>query len=311
MSATGLPRLLADVRTAHAGIPAHRARPIPIASSIRMPADGSASRPRTCSKRPSCAKARTQSRRSSPSRCRAPAASSSRRRTTSPRIREICDRYDVLLIADEVITGFGRTGRWFGLEHYGVEPDIMQFAKGITSGYIPLGGIGVSDDIARRHQQCAAGKALDACLHLLGPSDVLRRGAEEHRDPRARTPGDARGRAGHRLLDGLRSLESLDGVGHVRGLGLMAACRGGRRQGQQELFSRRSRASVSGSPTRCSNAACARASRWTASVCTAADDRRRENRRDRRDHSRCGACRRRRRAIGIAATPAPGASAAS
>ena len=64
------------------------------------------------------------------------------------RIREICDRYDVLLIADEVITGFGRTGRWFGLEHYGVEPDIMQFAKGITSGYIPLGGIGVSDQCA-------------------------------------------------------------------------------------------------------------------------------------------------------------------
>ena len=53
----------------------------------------------------------------------------------------------MLLIADEVITGFGRTGRWFGLEHYGVEPDIMQFAKGITSGYIPLGGIGVSDTV--------------------------------------------------------------------------------------------------------------------------------------------------------------------
>lgn len=61
-----------------------------------------------------------------------------------PRIREICDRYDVLLIADDVITGFGRTGRWFGLEHWGVKPDIVQFAKGITSGYIPFGGIGVS-----------------------------------------------------------------------------------------------------------------------------------------------------------------------
>jgi adenosylmethionine-8-amino-7-oxononanoate aminotransferase len=61
-----------------------------------------------------------------------------------PRIRAICDRYDVLLIADDVITGFGRTGRWFGLEHWGVNPDIVQFAKGITSGYIPFGGIGVS-----------------------------------------------------------------------------------------------------------------------------------------------------------------------
>ncbi len=64
-----------------------------------------------------------------------------------PRIREICDRHEVLFISDEVITGFGRTGRWFGLEHYGVEPDIMQFAKGITSGYVPLGGVGVSDRV--------------------------------------------------------------------------------------------------------------------------------------------------------------------
>ena len=63
------------------------------------------------------------------------------------RVRAICTQYDVLLIADEVITGFGRTGSWFGLERYGIEPDILQFAKGITSGYIPLGGIGVSDTI--------------------------------------------------------------------------------------------------------------------------------------------------------------------
>ncbi len=66
-----------------------------------------------------------------------------------PRIREICDRYDVLFAADEVITGFGRTGRWFALEHWGVAPDIVQFAKAITSGYFPFGGIGISDSIAR------------------------------------------------------------------------------------------------------------------------------------------------------------------
>ena len=64
------------------------------------------------------------------------------------RIREICDKYDVLLVADEIITGFGRTGKMFGLEHWGVVPDIVQFAKAITSGYFPLGGIGVSDEIA-------------------------------------------------------------------------------------------------------------------------------------------------------------------
>ena len=66
-----------------------------------------------------------------------------------PRIRQICDKYDVLFAADEVITGFGRTGRWFALEHWGVAPDILQFAKAITSGYFPLGGIGVSREIAR------------------------------------------------------------------------------------------------------------------------------------------------------------------
>ena len=65
-----------------------------------------------------------------------------------PRIRQICDRHDVLLIADEVITAFGRTGDWFALWRWGIEPDIVSFAKGITSGYFPLGGIGVSDRIA-------------------------------------------------------------------------------------------------------------------------------------------------------------------
>ena len=64
-----------------------------------------------------------------------------------PRIREICDQYEVLFVADEVITGFGRTGTMFGLQHWNVEPDMIQFAKGITSGYFPLGGIGISDEI--------------------------------------------------------------------------------------------------------------------------------------------------------------------
>jgi putrescine aminotransferase len=57
------------------------------------------------------------------------------------RVREVCTRYDVLLIADEIITAFGRTGRWFGLTHWNVQPDILSFAKGVTSGYLPLGGI--------------------------------------------------------------------------------------------------------------------------------------------------------------------------
>src|SRR5258707_8593847 len=60
------------------------------------------------------------------------------------RVREICTRHDVLLIDDEIITGFGRTGRWFGLSHWNVTPDILSFAKGVTSGYLPLGGIMVT-----------------------------------------------------------------------------------------------------------------------------------------------------------------------
>jgi putrescine aminotransferase len=62
-------------------------------------------------------------------------------------VRAICDKYDVLLIADEVITGFGRTGKWFGQHHWNLRPDIMAFAKGVTSGYLPLGGIQISDAI--------------------------------------------------------------------------------------------------------------------------------------------------------------------
>jgi putrescine aminotransferase len=60
-------------------------------------------------------------------------------------LRGICDRHEVLLIVDEVITGFGRTGTWFGCEHEEVSPDLLTFAKGVTSGYVPLGGVVVSD----------------------------------------------------------------------------------------------------------------------------------------------------------------------
>jgi adenosylmethionine-8-amino-7-oxononanoate aminotransferase len=140
-----------------------------------------------------------------------------------PRVREICDRYGVLLIADDVITGFGRTGRWFGLEHYGVEPDIMQFAKGVTSGYVPLGGIGVSDAIrevmnsvppAKRwmhaytysgHPTCCA-VAL-ANLRIIHDEQLVERAAA----------------MGAHLAKRLAALAPLDRVGHVRSLGLIAA----------------------------------------------------------------------------------------
>lgn len=139
------------------------------------------------------------------------------------RIRQICDAYDVLLISDEVITGFGRTGRWFGLEHYGVEPDIMQFAKGITSGYIPLGGIGVSDRIREAinsvpaekrwmHAYTYSGHPTCCAVALANIAIVEQEGLVE----RAAALGT-------RLLDGLHTLAELPGVGDLRGLGMMAA----------------------------------------------------------------------------------------
>jgi adenosylmethionine-8-amino-7-oxononanoate aminotransferase len=139
------------------------------------------------------------------------------------RIREICDRYDVLLIADDVITGFGRTGRWFGLEHWGVQPDIVQFAKGITSAYVPLGGMGVSQHIKsvldsapgnRRWWHGYTNSAHPvACAVALENIRILR---DEHLVERAAEQGE-------RWLSRLRSaLGEHPHVGEVRGLGLLA-----------------------------------------------------------------------------------------
>jgi putrescine aminotransferase len=65
-----------------------------------------------------------------------------------PEISRICEKYCILLVTDEVICGFGRLGHWFGCEYFGVKPDLMTFAKGVTSGYVPLGGVMVGDRIA-------------------------------------------------------------------------------------------------------------------------------------------------------------------
>ncbi|RZT93823.1 aspartate aminotransferase family protein [Rivibacter subsaxonicus] len=66
-----------------------------------------------------------------------------------PEIQRICDKYGILLVSDEVICGFGRTGNWWGCETMGFRPDLMTFAKGVTSGYIPLGGVMVGDRVAK------------------------------------------------------------------------------------------------------------------------------------------------------------------
>jgi len=66
-----------------------------------------------------------------------------------PEIQRICDKYGILLISDEVICGFGRTGNWFGCETFGTKPDLITFAKGVTSGYVPLGGVMVGERVAK------------------------------------------------------------------------------------------------------------------------------------------------------------------
>ncbi|MFI5959047.1 aspartate aminotransferase family protein [Cryptosporangium sp. NPDC051539] len=63
-------------------------------------------------------------------------------------VRELCDRYGIVFVADEVMAGFGRAGEWFAVDHWGVAPDLITFAKGVNSGYVPLGGVIISDEIA-------------------------------------------------------------------------------------------------------------------------------------------------------------------
>jgi putrescine---pyruvate transaminase len=139
------------------------------------------------------------------------------------RIRAICDKYGVLFIADEVITGFGRTGRWFALGHWNVEPDIVSFAKGVTSAYLPLGGILLSErvhgtlleapaDQKYMHAATYSGHPVCCAVGLANIEIMEREGLVERA-----------GVIGRRLLAGLEPLRDLAPVGDVRGLGLMCA----------------------------------------------------------------------------------------
>jgi putrescine---pyruvate transaminase len=136
------------------------------------------------------------------------------------RIREICDKHSVLFVSDEVITGFGRTGKMFGLEHWGVEPDMISFAKGITSGYFPLGGVGLNDHVAEvfeaadktwMHAFTYSGHPA-GCAVALAMLDLIER---EDFVTQAREKGKL-------LLASLKqALAGHPHVGDVRGLGLM------------------------------------------------------------------------------------------
>lgn len=137
-----------------------------------------------------------------------------------PMVREICNRYGVLLIADEVISGFGRTGKMFCVENWGVVPDIMTLSKAITSGYAPLGATVVKQELADkfvgsdgstfRHGQTFSGHPV-ACAIALKNIEIIER-------------EDLPGRAaelGPYLLAGLQSLNNHPSFGDARGLGLV------------------------------------------------------------------------------------------
>jgi putrescine aminotransferase len=138
-------------------------------------------------------------------------------------VRRVCDEHNILMVADEVITGFGRTGRGFGVERDGVVPDLLTFAKGVTSGYIPLGGVvvrqpiweqirDVDDDRALMHGFTYSGHPV-SCAVALANISLLER----------ETLIEAVAEKGRYLRARLESLRELPEVGDVRSIGLMAS----------------------------------------------------------------------------------------
>jgi adenosylmethionine-8-amino-7-oxononanoate aminotransferase len=134
-----------------------------------------------------------------------------------PKIREICSKYGVLLIDDEVVCGFGRTGKFFGVEHYGIEPDIMTMAKSLTSGYSPLGATMTRKEIiedmpAFWHVHTFNNHPVSCTASL----ENIRIIEEENLVQNSAVVGKY-------LLNGLQSLSHHPTVGDVRGLGLLTA----------------------------------------------------------------------------------------
>jgi adenosylmethionine-8-amino-7-oxononanoate aminotransferase len=138
-----------------------------------------------------------------------------------PKLREVCDKYDVLLIADEVITGFGRTGRWFALRHWNVQPDIVTFAKAVTSAYVPLSGAIVSKEIHEAILESEADRFMHGFTNSAHPTAcaVGLRNLQIFNDENLVENAAS---LGEHLHAGLRTLLDEDGVGDVRGLGFIA-----------------------------------------------------------------------------------------
>lgn len=134
-----------------------------------------------------------------------------------PIIREICDKFGILLIIDEVICGFGRTGKMFATEHFNVQPDIMTMAKGITSGYVPLGAVGVTDAVM-------APIAVFNHLHTYGNHPVCcAAGLKTIEIIQRENLVQASQDLGKYFLEGLQELERHSIAGEIRGTGLWAA----------------------------------------------------------------------------------------
>lgn len=136
-------------------------------------------------------------------------------------VREICDKYGIVFIADEVMAGFGRTGEWFAIQNFGVTPDLMTFAKGVTSGYVPLGGVAISEKIAATFADRAYPGGLTYSGHPLAcAAAVATINAMEDEGMVANAK-----RIGNDVLGpGLRELAAKHrSVGEVRGLGVFWA----------------------------------------------------------------------------------------
>jgi taurine--2-oxoglutarate transaminase len=136
-------------------------------------------------------------------------------------VREICDRYGIVYIADEVMAGFGRTGRWFAVDNWGVTPDLITFAKGVNSGYVPLGGVVISDRVRETFAHRVFPGGLTYSGHPLACAvgvESLRVIEDEGVLERVRDLGE---RVVRPFLEGL--VERHPVVGEVRGLGLFWA----------------------------------------------------------------------------------------
>ena len=141
-----------------------------------------------------------------------------------PLVREVCDRHGVLLIADEVVTGFGRTGRLFGTRLWGVKADLWCLAKGISSGYVPLGATAISDKVARVFDGADAGLGAVSHGYTYSAHPVAAAAALATLDILEREDiAGVAAREGAYLLERLHAIGARSRlVGDVRGIGLMA-----------------------------------------------------------------------------------------